>query len=218
MHENNFQTMANLGSNNGICELGCFLQDLENQIWDGHPYIGPNLRVFFENWCDYIIKVGLKLKIKEDDSGDSREKIVLYFGRLEKDKKFVKTLYNKELTVQKNVWTYALKIKTIETAFREQGADTNRWGLTNHRGKGRKTNNFKDALNKWSHEFKPVSMDREKACEQFMAMFAILKILHDGMIKDYLRLVHNVSIKDYVMPDEAEINAMVDRYYKGIKK
>lgn len=216
MRKKNFKEIANF-NNKQIHMLGTFIQDLENQLWDGHPNIYPNLRIFLEEWCDLIIKEGIKLRIRMDHNGKSRKEIHQYFDYLVEHNKVIEELYGNELVAEYSAWSFSLKIRTIECVFKEKGLDVNRWLLSNHTSNRNNHNNLKDQLNNRAHISTQISDDREKACAQFEARFGILQILHDGFYKDIMESVFNIDINPYVMPDKSDILEIVNRYYNEIK-
>ena len=216
MRRYNFKKLATLGKrNNRLRELGSFIQDVENQLWDGHPYIFPNMRIFIEAWCDLIIDEGLHLRIKIDKDGDDRRTINENYNIMIANKELVKNLRNGEITVKgESTWSYALKIRTVESAFTEMGVDTSNWCLTNKSNRIQ-NNNFKDCLNRRAHKFAPISDEREKAFEQIKARFEVLKILHDGMYKGFLDVFLKEPVAPYVMPSEQDLYAITDKYIKN---
>ena len=214
MRRNNFKEMSSISdSNNRIRELGSFIQDLENQLWDGHPHIYPNLRIFLEEWCDLIIDVGIGLKIHEEKNGKTRKEIHQYYDGLISQNKMGESLRGQELIVGESAWTFSLKIRTVECVFKEKGINTRKWGLSSQGSRKRNENNLKDKLNNRAHVFTPISENREEAFEQFEARFGVLQILHDGVYKDFLENVLNVSVEPYMMPNKMEIIEMLSRYY-----
>ena len=214
MRRNNFEEMSSLSdSNNRIRELGSFIQDLENQLWDGHPHIYPNLRIFLEEWCDLIIDVGVGLRIREENGGKTRREIHQYYDELVRQNKMVESLCGKELIVDNNAWSFSLKVRTVECVFKERGINTRNWRLSNQGFKQRIDNNLKDNLNHRAHEFTPISENREEAFGQFEARFGVLQILHEGVYKDFLENVFNVPVEPYLMPNKMDIIEMLGRYY-----
>ena len=214
MRRNNFKEMSSISdSNNRIRELGSFIQDLENQLWDGHPHIYPNLRIFLEEWCDLIIDVGIGLKIHKEKNGKTRKEIHQYYDGLISQNKMGESLRGQELIVGESAWTFSLKIRTVECVFKEKGINTRKWGLSSQGSRKRNENNLKDKLNNRAHVFTPISENREEAFEQFEARFGVLQILHDGVYKDFLENVLNVSVEPYMMPNKMEIIEMLSRYY-----
>ena len=214
MRRFNFKEMSSISdSNNRIRELGSFIQDLENQLWDGHPHIYPNLRIFLEEWCDLIIDVGIGLKIHKEKNGKTRKEIHQYYDGLISQNKMGESLRGQELIVGESAWTFSLKIRTVECVFKEKGINTRKWGLSSQGSRKRNENNLKDKLNNRAHVFTPISENREEAFEQFEARFGVLQILHDGVYKDFLENVLNVSVEPYMMPNKMEIIEMLSRYY-----
>lgn len=223
MHCNNFKDMSSIvDKKKQFTKLGSFIQDTENQLWDGHPHIYPNLRIFLEAWCDLIIDVGIGLTIKERKEGKSNKEVHQYFDKLASQKKMLSTLQGQQLVVGKDVWSFSLKIRTMECAFKEKGIDTSNWGLTSKKTKKGKKNKkgkeygLKYNLNKRAHEFTPISENRDEAFAQFEARFGILKILHDGVYKDFFEHVVGKHIDGYVMPNKEDINKILDSYYAAL--
>ena len=216
MRRYNFQEMSSIGKNrNRVKELGSFIQDIENQLWDGHPHIYPNLRIFLEEWCDLIIDVGIGLKIGEEKTGKSRREIHQYYDKLVANNRMIKELHSQEMVVKGNAWSFSLKIRTVEDIFREKGINVDRWGLTSHSRSKPNHNNLKDKLNERAHIFTPISENRDKAFKQFKARFGILRIIHDGVYKDFLEEVLNVTVEPYLMPNKMDILGMLNNYYGG---
>lgn len=213
MHRQNFQELALIKSNMDLRALGSFIQDLENQLWDGHPHIYPNLRIFLEDWCDLIIDVGIGLKIREEYNGKTRKEIHEYYDDLISQKKLLKSLCGHELVVAKHQWTFALKIRTVECAFLEKGVNTRNWAFSSE--DANRDDNLKDLLNDRAHVYTPISCEQEKAYGQFEARFGVLKIIHDGVYKDFLEKVLNIPVAPYLMPDKAEIIGIVNEFYES---
>ena len=214
MRNYNFKTMVNFGSNKldvddatkRLEEIGGLIQDIENQLWDGHPYIYPNLRIFFESWFDLIIKCVLDLNISVDnEKGKTRAGVHQYYDELVKNKKLISDLRKKGLCVKKSVWCFSLKMRTVECMFNVKGVDSESWHL----------DIFKECLNNRSHVFTPVSNNRDEAFKQFEARFNILRVLHDGVYKDYFKHVSNVDVGSYVMPTRKEIYDITDLFIKS---
>lgn len=214
MQRNNFKEMSCINStNNRIGQLGSFIQDIENQLWDGHPHIYPNLRIFLEEWCDLIIDVGIGLKIHKVKNGKNCKEICKYYDELIKQNNLEESLCGKEMYVDESAWSFSLKIYTVECVFSEKGIDPKRWGLSIFQSRKPNENNLKDKLNSRSHKFTPISENIEEAFAQFEARFGILQILHDGVYKDFLENVLNIKVDPYLMPNKMDIIGMVSRYY-----
>lgn len=202
-------------------DIGIFAQCLDNQLWDGHPYIFPNFRLLLESFCDLILEEDLRINVKYDsDNGISidefktilQEDLRLVRGGGQSNK-IIEMLPNKQLVLRsKYDYTFYIKHTIIECVFDELGYRSKDWGF----------HFLRDQTNERTHKIYLLERDKTYTLKQYYdVIFDIMKLFHDGIYKFYMEnLVSDscgIVIEKYQKPDQNELESIIREYIQKLE-
>lgn len=223
MHRYNFAELVNLIQDRKINKnpeelrkIFIYANDIESQLWEGFPYVYPNMRLIIEAFCDYVIDcIGLsKEKIVVDTAnGMTKNELIKYLYETHKNNKegIYKRLSSGEalLVKKRGAYTFEVKIDIIQYFFEEVGVDTSHWMLDTYRV----------GLNKFVHELyllKP--NDKKTVLEKYQDAFKVIQIFYDYLCRDFIYVLLKIRINEYATPTQEEMVDIIGKYTQRLNK
>lgn len=221
MNPCNFKDMIDLGRNKKIKTLyniAVFAQDIEDQLWDGYPYVYPSMRILIENFFDYIIDT-LKEKGLFEISfnraqGMDLHKLVTFFEKCQADGTFLNEMKEGIIVQNKTVFSISAKEEFVRNYFLAMGISESTdetWG-TFTLVKNLNTRSHKmDLLNDYSSE---------EIWNIYKNRFIIMETIHEGIFRGFAEAAFSASgnsnvswpVKKYHMPNNNELELIIKKY------
>lgn len=221
MNPSNFKDMIDLGEKKQIrvlYNIAIYAQDIEDQLWDGYPYVYPAIRVLIESFFNYIIDTLKKkklLKISYDyDSGMDLKKLVAHFDQWQAEGEFLDKIEKGIIIQKKSIFSIDAKEQLVRNYLLAMGiseSSNENWG-THTLIKNLNTRSHKiDLLNDYS---------TEDALVIYKNRFVIMETIHEGVFRGFVEAAFSADenkemswpMKQYHLPNEDEFGKIIIKY------
>jgi hypothetical protein len=182
-----------------LYHLGLSIQELENELWDGYPYIYANLRVLIEEVMNFFIENEFEITVLEG-SGDE-------FMKSDEIRNWILNIKNGKLNswrkssikVEKSTFNLNHKINLVNAGLSIKGVNISEWEL----------HEWRKNLNDTSHNFfLPVG----KAESGFKNRFELLKRFHNQVYRGLVKLYFKRDPGTYLGPTEEELKIIAKKF------
>lgn len=208
----NFTEIIDIGRHRNdrhLISIGLFAQCIEDQVYDGHPFVYPNIRVLYEELIDYIVFDKMKLRyIIDKDNGYTSETLIEYLDEIGLSGNYTATLLQAfPLPIkQRDALKLYVKERIVQYLYKEMGLE---FGFF-YDGKD-KSKEFRQILNVESHGFFFAKPD--KLFAEISQIFSVLMNFHDTMYTTFIKsIAQQMKVLQYQFPSSEERKIIVDKF------
>ena len=216
--------LANVKNISKLKEIAVFAQNIEDQLWDGYPYVYPSIRILMEHSYDYIIDTLLKqnvlvIQYNPVDGMDFR-KLKNYLDGCDKKRSLVHA-FSKPLVLRRES---DLSIASKEVIVRYYLYSV---GVYESTDESWGTRLLVKGLNKRAHKIDLLeSYPSDKRHEIYRHRFGVMELLYEGFFRGFIEATFTVDsrsdaswiLKTYHFPTEEEFNEIYRKYEKRLNR